>query len=174
MLRNLFFCSSAAVFAAGRHAFQKHEGQPTGRRRRLGIGDRICLCTQRDGAVRWHAAPVGGFSAFMMISALVGDLLIRQPTIMFRRRYALKRMWCRARPGRRIPVPKNLSPLEADGDLRNLGPRRHDQHRLVVTPRRQSDVGRNPGRLGDGLHLTTLGSRVPGNSADQASRRFLP
>ena len=60
---------------------------------------RICLCTQRDGVVRLLAAPAGGFSAFMMISALVADLLNRRPTIMFRRRYALKRMGCRARLG---------------------------------------------------------------------------
>src|SRR5216684_8548312 len=66
-----------------------------------------------------------------------------------------------------------LSLFETDGDLRNLGSRRHDRHRLVVAARGQGEIGRNAGRLRDGLDLTAFAGRAAGNSAGHASGRFL-
>src|SRR5260221_5772697 len=75
---------------------------------------------------------------------------------------------------RAIPVDLVLFLFEADGNLGDFRSRRQDRHRLVVAPRGQGDVGRDSGRLSDGLDLTAFASRAAGNATRYVSAQRLP
>src|SRR5262249_62184484 len=70
--------------------------------------------------------------------------------------------------------PLKLFPLEADGDLRDFGPRRRDRYRLAVAAGDQGDVLGNPDRLGDGLKFGGFSGRDGGKAAAGVLGGLLP